>query len=155
MGAKLRNAFNTIHDKGYVHNDISPNSIIVHNHNFGIASKENEKIKGFRATPHFNGQDCFQEIPSGIEWTSKSEFDFCSLAFSIPWLAGPFINENNIWDSFQPFKVNGELKEKDLDKWAESRYDTAERNFESLKGDVDSWIAVVQDDAQDERARVE
>ena len=35
------------------------------------------------------------------------------------------------------------------------RYNTAERNFESLKGDVDSWISFVQDDAQDERARVE
>ena len=147
MGAKLRTALASIHEKGYVHNDISPKNIIVHKDepyliDFGIASKTDKQIKGFRGTPHFTAKTVFMKYP-WTEWTPKSDFDFCAFALSMAWLSGQIINGNKTWNSFQPCKVGGQEykdNEESLNDWANSRYETAKANFDSLGDDFAEWI---------------
>ena len=147
MGAKLRTALASIHEKGYVHNDISPKNIIVHKDepyliDFGIASKTDKQIKGFRGTPHFMAKTIFMKYP-WTEWTPKSDFDFCAFALSMAWLSGQIIKGNKTWNSFQPCKVGGQEykdNEESLNDWANSRYETAKANFDSLGDDFAEWI---------------
>ena len=147
MGAKLRTALASIHEKKYVHNDISPKNIIVHKDepyliDFGIASRTDRQIKGFRGTPHFTAKTIFMKYP-GKSWTSKSHFDFCAFALSMAWLAGQIKEENKTWNSFQPCNVN-DSKYKDnkqsLNDWTDTRYEIAKANFDCLSDDFEDWI---------------
>ena len=136
MRGKLRTALKSIHAKGYVHNDISPKNIIVHDKkpiliDFGIASKIDTQIKGFRGTPHFTAKPIFRKYP-GNKWTPKSDYDFCALALSMAWLVGQINQDNKTWDSFQPCTS--------LKNWANSRYEIARSNVTSLGDDYTEWV---------------
>lgn len=136
MRGKLRTALKSIHAKGYVHNDISPKNIIVHDNkpiliDFGIASKIDTQIKGFRGTPHFTAKPIFRKYP-GNKWTPKSDYDFCALALSMAWLVGQINQDNKTWDSFQPCTS--------LKNWANSRYEIARSNVTSLGDDYTEWV---------------
>ena len=136
MRGKLRTALKSIHAKGYVHNDISPKNIIVHDKkpiliDFGIASKIDTQIKGFRGTPHFTAKPIFRKYP-GNKWTPKSDYDFCALALSMAWLVGQINQDNKTWDSFKPCTS--------LKNWANSRYEIARSNVTSLGDDYTEWV---------------
>ena len=136
MRGKLRTALKSIHAKGYVHNDISPKNIIVHDNkpiliDFGIASKIDTQIKGFRGTPHFTAKPIFRKYP-GNKWTPKSDYDFCALALSMAWLVGQINQDNKTWDSFKPCTS--------LKNWANSRYEIARSNVTSLGDDYTEWV---------------
>ena len=136
MRGKLRTALKSIHAKGYVHNDISPKNIIVHDKkpiliDFGIASKIDTQIKGFRGTPHFTAKPIFRKYP-GNKWTPKSDYDFCALALSMAWLVGQINQDNKTWDSFKPCTS--------LKNWENSRYEIARSNVTSLGDDYTEWV---------------
>ena len=111
IGDRLSEAFDYVHENGFLHNDVSPQNIMVDKKgqafliDFGLASKENEKIKGFRGTASYAHRAIFRKYPS-TEWVSKPEFDKTSLAFSMAAMSTDGMQE--LWKSFQPLSFTSD-----------------------------------------------
>jgi Protein kinase domain len=127
IGDELSSALSHVHSRGYVHNDPSPQNILVHGEkailiDFGLASRSAEQIKGFRGTTLFAHRFVFSRH-SQKGWRACAEYDFSSLAFSLAALSNDGIA---LWKSFDPryFKTD------DFEKWAHER---SEKSWQQLE----------------------
>jgi len=89
IGENLALSRKCVHEKGYLHNHVSPKNMMYNEYkekafliDFGLASKVNETLSGFRGTPLYAHHSIFTHYPNKT-WCPKSGYGFTSLAFSM------------------------------------------------------------------------
>lgn len=144
IGSQLSKALEFIHCNGFLHNDISPKNILfdcAKNEafliDFGLASRTDEKIKGFRGTPRYAHRWIFGKYPRA-EWKSQPAFDNTSLAFSMTILSN---KGRALWNSFQPVSAQAKTE---FAGWADARSSTASARLKDLNF-PEEWLKWCED----------
>jgi hypothetical protein len=141
-GQQLEKALKFVHEHKYLHNDISPKNMMIHEEqafliDFGIASMKNEDIYGFRGTAQFAHRSIFRKYPRE-KWCSKEEYDNTGLAFSMAKLSAIM---KPLWRSFQPFEYKDKCgdRERAFDDWAKGRSEIAAKYLKDADFD-EHWL---------------
>jgi serine/threonine protein kinase len=127
IGENLTLALQFVHEKGYLHNDVSLKNMMYNEEkekafliDFGLASKVNEKVTGFRGTTIYAHHSIFTQYPNKT-WCPKSEYDFTSLAFSMAVLSNGGKCTWKPATPFDPVIKKNEDRINDLRLWAKKR----------------------------------
>ena len=145
-GEVLKCAVDYIHQKGYIHGDITPDNILYSSTregpvlaDFGLAvTKGGEKIKGFKGTPLYAHAEIFLKYPSK-PWDPKEEHDFTSLSFS---MAAMLSGSRRPWPAVQPCNVDKKNHEADFERlktWIENRSGKAKDQLKNAQF-TDEWM---------------
>ena len=144
-GEVLKDAVEHIHQKGYIHGDITPDNILYSRTrngpvlaDFGLTVTTETKLKGFKGTPLYAHAEIFLKHPSK-PWKPKKEYDFASLSFA---MAAMSSFQRRPWPAVQPCNVDKKDHEADftrLKDWIENRSGEAKKWLDNA-GFSDPWL---------------